>query len=126
VIVVDTSALKAIFLEETEAEGCSDRIITEDIVLISTATLAETLIVAMRKNVENDISAFVYLFQIQVEPVTESLARKAAEAYRTWGKGRNPAGLNYGDCFSYALAKDINCPLLFVGDDFSKTDVAAA
>ena len=124
-IVVDTSALVAILLGETEAARCSERLVAEERVIISAATLAETLIVATRKNVTY-VDSFIYLFQIEVEPVTEDLARKTAEAYRAWGKGRNPASLNYGDCFAYALAKDRNCPLLFVGDDFSQTDVAAA
>jgi ribonuclease VapC len=58
-----------------------------------------------------------------VVPVTESAAHRISEAYARWGKGLHPAGLNFGDCFSYQLAMEHDCPLLFVGNDFSKTDV---
>jgi len=58
--------------------------------------------------------------------VTEETAERAAAAYARWGKGNHPAGLNFGDCFAYALAEQMNCPLLFVGDDFSKTDIVPA
>ncbi len=58
--------------------------------------------------------------------VTKASAVGAAEAHRRWGRGRHPAGLNYGDCFTYELAARMNCPLLYVGDDFSKTDLASA
>jgi len=63
---------------------------------------------------------------LHVEPVTEAFARRAAAAYAQWGRGVNPAALNFGDCFSYAVAKQYNCPLLYVGNDFAKTDVASA
>jgi ribonuclease VapC len=58
--------------------------------------------------------------------VTEQSAFNAAEAYARWGRGVHPAGLNYGDCFAYALAQQRACSLLFVGDDFAKTDIASA
>ena len=65
--------------------------------------------------------------QILIEPVTETQARIAREAYRSFGKGSgHPARLNFGDCFAYALAKELGEPLLFKGDDFSKTDIAPA
>jgi ribonuclease VapC len=57
--------------------------------------------------------------------VTPASARHVARAYERWGKGFHPAGLNFGDCFAYALAKEHSCPLLFVGKDFSKTDIAS-
>ena len=59
-------------------------------------------------------------------PVTEYDAFQVAEAYSQWGKGVHPAGLNYGDCFAYALARQRACPLLFVGEDFTKTDIRLA
>ncbi|HZF96553.1 MAG TPA: type II toxin-antitoxin system VapC family toxin [Allosphingosinicella sp.] len=62
----------------------------------------------------------------EVVPLTEERARAAAEAYRTWGEGFHPAKLNFGDSFAYALAKEHDCPLLFIGNDFSKTDVKIA
>ncbi|MGO9740010.1 MAG: type II toxin-antitoxin system VapC family toxin [Roseiarcus sp.] len=110
-IVVDSSALIAIVLREPDAEACFLAMRGRGPVHVSAATLAETLIVAIRKN---------------IEPVTEADARNAADAFRRWGKGRHPAALNYGDCFAYALAKELNCPLLFVGGDFSDTDIVSA
>ena len=62
----------------------------------------------------------------QVVPVTEQDAFTVAAAYARWGKGVHPAGLNYGDCFAYALARQRGCPLLFVGEDFTQTDLMAA
>jgi ribonuclease VapC len=126
VIVVDSSALMAIVLRESEASRCRDALLRVEGVSISAATLAETLIVALGKNVRQEIEDWMGVLDIQVEPVTEPLALAAAEAFRVWGKGRHPAGLNYGDCFSYALAKSLNRPLLYVGADFSLTDVKGA
>lgn len=62
----------------------------------------------------------------EVIPVTEPDAVAVAAAYAKWGRGLHPAGLNYGDCFAYALARQRGCPLLFVGDDFAKTDITHA
>ena len=62
----------------------------------------------------------------EIAPVTDDFARSVADAYDRWGKGVNPAGLNFADCFAYALAMERSCPLLFVGDDFAKTDVVPA
>jgi ribonuclease VapC len=63
---------------------------------------------------------------VEVAPVTAATAARVAEAYALWGKGRHPAGLNLGDCFAYALARETGLPLLYVGQDFAKTDVPAA
>jgi len=63
---------------------------------------------------------------LEIVPVSRELAEKAADAYDTWGKGVHPAGLNICDCFAYALAKEFGCPLLYVGDDFAKTDLRPA
>ncbi|MEI9905071.1 MAG: type II toxin-antitoxin system VapC family toxin [Asticcacaulis sp.] len=65
-------------------------------------------------------------FDITIAPADESVAEQVTFAYRTWGKGYHPARLNLVDCFSYALARSLNCPLLFVGDDFSQTDIQSA
>lgn len=63
---------------------------------------------------------------LMVVPVSEGVARRVAEAYALWGKGRHPARLNWGDCFSYVTARDHGCALLYVGDDFSRTDLVTA
>ncbi|MES2722713.1 MAG: type II toxin-antitoxin system VapC family toxin [Pseudomonadota bacterium] len=125
-IVVDTSALLAIVLDEPASESCIAVLEAETEVLISAATLAEALIVAARCGVASELDQLVVGLAFTVVPLTESAARLVSEAYAQWGKGLHPAGLNYGDCFAYVLAKENNCALLFVGDDFPRTDVKAA
>lgn len=124
-IVVDTSALIAVAANEPEAAGCEAAMTTNDL-LLSAATLAETLIVARRKKVEDSVQVLLDSLDPEVIAVSEGLAVMAAEAYGRWGKGFHPARLNYGDCFSYALAEFYACPLLYVGDDFARTDIRSA
>lgn len=124
-IVVDTSALIAVAANEPEAAACEAALITNDL-LLSAATLAETLIVARRKKVEDSVQVLLDSLGPEVVEVSEGLAVMAAEAYGRWGKGFHPARLNYGDCFSYALAELYQCPLLYVGDDFTRTDIRSA
>lgn len=94
--------------------------------IISAATLTETLIVGSRKRITSSLETVLSLLDLTVEPVTGEFAHRAATAYDRWGKGVHRAALNYGDCFSYAVAEMHGCPLLFVGDDFSQTDVRSA
>jgi ribonuclease VapC len=125
-IVVDTSALMAVALDEPAANACSEVMALADEIVVSAGTLAETLIVASRRNVGPAMERLIRGLGCQVVPVTEHDAFKVAEAYSQWGKGVHPAGLNYGDCFAYALARQRACPLLFVGEDFTKTDITLA
>jgi len=126
-IVIDTSALIAILREEPSADRllCVLRDASER--RISAATWVETSIVAAgRRGSERDMDRLDALLQtlvMTVTPVDLRQARLARAAFLAYGKGRHPAGLNFGDCFSYALAKAFDAPLLFVGGDFSKTDV---
>jgi ribonuclease VapC len=126
VIAVDTSALMAILQREPGFEVCMDVLEAETEVLISAGTLAEALIVAGRRVVAQPMNALIDGLGFTIAPVTAAIARRVAEAYGRWGKGVHPAGLNLGDCFAYALASEQGCPLLFVGDDFSKTDLVRA
>jgi ribonuclease VapC len=123
VIVVDTSALMAILLNEPEAQACVAALVASDRLLISAGTVAETLIVAGRRNVGNEAEKLIAGVGFEVIPTTLTSARAVAHAYGQWGKGIHPAGLNFGDCFAYELAHSNDCPLLFVGHDFAKTDV---
>lgn len=125
-MVVDTSALMAIVLDESAAEECCLALEQERDSLISAATVAEALIVAERRGVEAEMRALIDGLALEVVPVTAAMAREIAAAYSLFGKGVHPAGLNFGDCFAYALARDRACPLLFVGEDFARTDVASA
>jgi ribonuclease VapC len=122
-MAVDTSALMAIVLDEPPAEVCMAALEVEDRVVISAGTLAETLIVSYQRGVLAEVSAIVERLSFEIISVTPAGARRVAEAYARWGKGGHPAGLNFGDCFAYAAAKEHACPLLFVGKDFARTDV---
>lgn len=125
-IAVDTSALMAIVLGEPEADQCMTVIENADTLLISAATVAEALIVASRRNVGDEVETLISGLGFDIAAVTGASARRIALAYSRWGKGVHPASLNYGDCFSYDVAIENDCPLLFVGNDFSATDVRPA
>ncbi|MFT3972074.1 MAG: type II toxin-antitoxin system VapC family toxin [Amaricoccus sp.] len=122
-IAVDTSALMAIVLDEPQGEACMTAIEQADGLLISAGTVAEALIVAGRRNVGEEIGALISGLGFEVISVTAASARRVADAYGRWGKGIHPASLNYGDCFSYEVASEHDCPLLYVGKDFVQTDV---
>ena len=122
-IAVDTSALMAIVLGEAEADACIAALEIEDEILISAATIAEALIVAARRNVGEEMSKLIDGLGFNIVAVTPAAARRVALAYARWGKGVHPTGLNFGDCFAYELAREHDCPLLYVGGDFAKTDI---
>jgi len=120
-IAVDTSALMAIALNEPEAGGCIAALEAENNVLISAGTVAEALIVSARRNVAEELAGLIDGLGLQIVSVTPASARRIADAYQKWGKGVHPAGLNFGDCFAYEVARAHGCRLLYVGDDFTKT-----
>ena len=122
-IAIDTSALMAIALNEPQAVACMDVLVFEDEVLISAGTLAEALIVSARRNVGEEVRQVLNNLRFRVVDVSYASALRAAEAYERWGKGRHPARLNFGDCFAYEVAKYHSCRLLYVGRDFSQTDI---
>jgi ribonuclease VapC len=122
-IAVDTSALMAIVLDEPEADTCSAAIEAADVLVISAGTIAEALIVSTRRNVGEEMGALIQGLGFDVANVTPASARRIAEAYGKWGKGVHTASLNFGDCFAYEVAKENACPLLYVGNDFRKTDI---
>jgi len=133
VIAVDTSALAAIFLKEPDAGHFADALWSTPGALISAATLLELTIVLATRNRQaapdtiREIDEFVLSAAMAVEAVTEGQTRIARVAYLRYGKGTgHPAQLNFGDCFAYALAKAMDVPLLYKGDDFAKTDIASA
>lgn len=125
-IVVDTSALMAIVLDEPEAERCMTALADEPNLSISAVTVAEALIVAERRGAQVEMAELLGGLGFAVETADLSTAHGVADAYRVWGKGVAPAGLNFGDCFAYQLARQQDCPLLFVGDDFARTNIVAA
>ena len=125
-IVVDTSALIAIVLREPQAQPCIKVLEIETDALASAGTIAEALIVARRRGVGAEMAELLEGLTIEIVTVTPASAKRVAHAYDRWGKGVHPAGLNFGDCFAYALAREHSCSLLFVGDDFAKTDIQSA
>ena len=93
-------------------------------VLISAGTLTELLIVCLRQeSVKLAVADLIERFGFNVIPVTQASAERIGGAYERWGRGFYPAGLNFGDCFAYEVANEYRCALLYVGNDFSKTDV---
>lgn len=125
-IAVDTSALMAILLEEETATACADCLASDQQLVMSAATLSEALIVAAGRSLGPEMSKMVSGLGIEIVAVTEDFARRVADSYAHWGKGMHPASLNFGDCFAYQLARDRDCPLLYVGNDFARTDIVSA
>jgi ribonuclease VapC len=128
-MILDTSALLAILLREAEAETFAGAIENAGTVRLSVASYLEAAIFVDRHGDEVRramLDTFLAEFSIKLEPVSVEQARLAREAFRLFGKGRHPAGLNFGDCFTYALAKELREPLLFKGDDFTQTDLVPA
>ena len=128
-MVIDSSAIIAILFDEPEAQALLSQIAVAGVCRLSSASLVEVGIVLRRDAAAQRRAAFdemLRLFSIKIEPVTEAQAYLALDAYDQFGKGTgHPAGLNYGDCFSYALAKQVGEPLLFKGADFIHTDLEA-
>ena len=108
-IAVDTSALMAIVLNESEADACIAALEAEDNLLISAATIAEALIVAARRNVGEEMERLIDGVGFEIVSVTPASVKRIAQAYESWGKGVHSAGLNFGDCFSYEVAKRTKC-----------------
>jgi ribonuclease VapC len=129
-MIIDTSALVAILRDEPDAERFATAIEAADVSRISAMTYVELGAVIDRARdavASRRVDELIDVAGIVIEPVTVEQARVAREAYRDFGKGSgHPAGLNIGDCFSYALAKSIGEPLLFKGSDFAETDVRSA
>lgn len=124
--VIDTSALMAIILDEPMAEACMTAIERDPELAISAGTLAEALVVAARRGIGTAMGQLLGDLVLETVPVTLAEAQRVATAYTLWGRGLHRAALNFGDCFAYALARERQCPLLFIGNDFAKTDLQSA
>jgi ribonuclease VapC len=127
-MVIDTSALVAILLDEPERHMFNQQIAAAQARLLSAATLVETAIVLTSRKgprAQAELDLYVEKAALEVVPVRTEHVVIACDAYRTYGKGRHPAGLNFGDVFAYALAKATGEPLLFKGQDFAQTDIPA-
>lgn len=128
-MVIDTSALLAILQDEPERRAFNEAIEAAESCAISTATFVETsIVIESRYGADGvrDLDLLISKASIALVAVDAEQAELARTAFRRFGKGRHAAGLNYGDCFSYALAKSLGEPLLYKGGDFSLTDVGSA
>ena len=129
-MVVDSSAALAILLQEPDAEVFAAAIEAAPSPLISAASVVEVGAVLLSRQLlgaREDFADFLKESGVQVEPVSQEQADLALDAFERYGKSRgHPARLNFGDCFSYALAKATDEPLLYKGNDFSKTDISSA
>jgi len=125
-MVIDTSAIIALLLNDADAERIARTIESASQRLLSAANLLEaSMAIETRKGEAGgrELDLLIYRAAIEIAPVDEDQAEIARRAWRRFGKGRHPAGLNYGDCFAYALAKSRRLPLLFQGSDFARTDI---
>lgn len=125
-IAVDTSALIAIIKQEPLGDQCAAILTSAPAAIMSAGTLVEARIVAFSGGRIEDLDKIVAASISEIVPVTEERTRFISDVYAFWGKGIHPAGLNFGDCFAYATAKEFGFPLLYVGQDFARTDIAAA
>jgi len=128
-MIIDTSALVAILYREPEAAAFVQLIHDADVCRMSVATHVELFLVVesqLGPEGARQAEAFIRRAGIVLEPVTVEQDELACQAFVDFGKGRHPAGLNVGDCFSYALAKATGEPLLFKGSDFARTDIVPA
>jgi len=128
-MVIDTSALVAILLDEPERRAFNEKIEADPRRLLSAVTFVETALVIEARVGEaggRELDLFLHRANVETVPVDADQAEIARRAFRRYGRGRHPAGLKFGDCFAYALVKTTGEPLLFKGDDFGRTDIVAA
>ncbi len=127
-MVIDTSALVAILFDESERSSFAEAIAADPRRLVSAATVLETTMVVEARRGEaagRDLDILLHRISVDVVAVTEPQVELARASWRRFGKGRHRAALNFGDCFSYALARHSGEPLLFKGDNFVHTDIRA-
>jgi ribonuclease VapC len=127
-MVIDTSALVAILQSEMEAEGFERAVVEASIRLIPATCVLEARMVLVTRRGEPalaELDLWLSKTMTEIVPIDLPLVDIATQAWLTYGKGRHAAALNFADCLSYALAKRSGLPLLFKGEDFSKTDVQA-
>lgn len=128
-MVVDSSAFLAIHLEEPGWEDLVAKIANSQVVLIAAPTLLESAMVLSGRATRDSrliVTGLLRELGAKVVPFTEDHYHAAIDAFLRYGKGRHPAALNFGDCMAYAVASVAGLPLLYVGKDFARTDIAAA
>ncbi len=122
-LVADTSALLCAILSEPETPRYQEALAQAKHIYVSAASVLEAAIVAENRDYSLALDDLLLLLRAEIIAVDEQIITLARHAYRKYGKGRHPANLNFGDSLSYATAQLMRLPLLFKGDDFSKTDI---
>lgn len=128
-MVIDTSAILCVLLGESGCEGYVRALADEERCMMAAPTWLECAMVTMARLGPRGTEAMEALLDgalVEIVPFDEELSRAAFRAWIQFGKGRHAAGLNFGDCFSYALARQLGLPLLYKGQDFAMTDIASA
>jgi ribonuclease VapC len=128
-MVIDTSAIVAILRSEPEAAALEKAVVANHIRLVPATCVLQARMILVSRRGEHalaEIDLWLARIEADIVPVDADLVNVATQAWLTYGKGRHPAALNFADCFSYALAKRADEPLLFIGKDFSQTDIEAA
>lgn len=126
-IAIYTSALIAVIRNEPTAKACAAVLeIPKRRLLLSAGALLELKIVALQKQCSDQLSELIASLNFEIIELTRARSERASFAYQSFGKGFHPAALNFGDCFSYATAEEFDCLLLYVGDDFARTDLRSA
>jgi ribonuclease VapC len=125
--VVDTSAILAVLFDEPERAALEPRLVADPCVMSAATRVELGIVVEAKKGPAGTqlLEELLTRIDIGVAPVDAPQVQEALVGWRRFGKGRHPAGLNYGDTFSYALSRTLGQPLLFVGGDFSQTDVSS-
>ena len=128
-MILDTSAIVAILLQEPQQESLLDKLEPASLRIVSAPIMVEAAVVLthhLKEDTERTLSRFLRTFSVEVVPFVDVHWIEAAKAVLRFGKGHHPAGLNLGDCMTYATAKVAGFPLLCLGNDFSKTDLELA
>lgn len=128
-MVLDTSAIIGIVVAEPGHERIRERMAAAPVLAVGAATMVETAIVLsikLRRDLRPQFSRFLREMEVEVIPLTAEHYEVAVDAFERFGKGRHAAALNFGDCLTYAVARLSGLPLLFSGDDFSRTDLTVA
>lgn len=129
---LDASAIVAMMTNESDAASLSARLAaarlpTTSALALWEASVAYSRIFRLEPNAAlREVEAYIRLFDVQIIAIEPAIAAAAVDAYHRFGKGRHPAGLNFGDCFAYACARQLDMPLLHKGDDFPQTDIETA